>query len=170
MDVDAGQSCSQGATENCKCVWENRVIGKSRKGNQKTRHPKANQMEWFNLAWRQGDWASWWGLVGRRGWEERQRYLLGRQLSKESMCQHSSRHKARSIKGALPCGSPKSPMFRTLPWQLKADCAGPGQPWPRGIGADIEPSLGFLFHFLSTLDLTYPSQNTWVFHPYTPPE
>lgn len=71
MDVDAGQSCSQGATENSKCVWENRVIGKSRKGNQKQDIPK--QTKWHGETWLGGRETEhhgedlWAGGAGRRG-------------------------------------------------------------------------------------------------------
>lgn len=140
MDVGAGQSCSQTALENSKCLWENRVIGKSYRGNQKQDIPK--QTKWHGATLLEAGRLSI--LVrtcgqGVLGGEAEVDSSAGETTLREEHVSAQQATQSKEHQRSTAMWSSESPMFGILPWQMKTECAGPGQPWPRGAGADVEP-------------------------------
>lgn len=114
MDVDAGQSCSQAALENSKCIWENRVIGKSHGENQKQGIPE--QTKWHSATLLEVGILRFLvrtcgqeGLGGDAELSTGETTLQGEHVSAQKWTQ--SKDHERSI----AMWSPESPMFRTLP-------------------------------------------------------
>lgn len=135
MDVHAGQSCSQAALENSKCIWENRVIGKSHRGNQNQDIPKQTQWHSETLL-EAGRTRGQQGLGGEAEVSAGETALRGEHVSAPQWTQ------SKDLQRNAAMWSPESPMFKTLPWRLKSDCTEPIQLWPRGVGADMVTEPG----------------------------
>lgn len=155
MDVHAGQNCSQAALENSKCIWENRVIGKSHR-KPKPRHPKANQMAQGNLAGGRED--SWTAGAGRRG----RGICWGDSSPRRACVSTAADTKQTSSKEHCHVVSQKphiqDSVLAAETWLYRISSALAWGSWGRyGHRAqDLwNPPEVYLLHFLSAFDLTF---------------